>query len=98
MAPKQHNESDKRIVVMSIHPTWVDSIAAGNKCVELRRRPPFVYVPTDCVIYATSPRARLELRCSIGPTSMADLDHLWRDFGPASKVTRIQFDNYFEGL
>jgi predicted transcriptional regulator len=84
-------------VIISIKPQWVNLIAAGDKRIELRRRPPTLAKPALCAIYSTSPTAQLVLRCFIGPTFLASPNVLWREFGEASAVTRKQFDSYFAG-
>jgi predicted transcriptional regulator len=85
------------MLLLSIHPRHVDSILAGGKRVELRRRKPSVEQGPG-LIYATSPRMELAATFRIAKVTRAPLILLWQLVRDTACVTRREFDAYFQGL
>lgn len=69
----------------------------GQKRVELRRVAPKLALPATALIYASSPRMRLELVATATEVVRTDLETLWTRFGHAAGVSRDEFDDYFSG-
>jgi predicted transcriptional regulator len=86
------------MLLLSIHPRFVDAILAGTKQVELRRRQPRVSGGGGALIYATAPRMELVASFRIASLVRAPLDILWRSVRDVAGVSRSEFDAYFTGL
>src|SRR5579864_4429852 len=85
------------MLLLSIHPKYVESILAGKKRIELRRRRPRI-TGGPALIYATSPRMELVARFEIDSIRRAPLSLLWQLSRNVACVTRDEFDAYFHGL
>jgi predicted transcriptional regulator len=83
-------------LLMSIQPRYANAILAGEKTVELRRRPPRNEPPV--VIIYSSGKAREVLGTArlkdVHTSTPADI---WAKFGAGAGVTRAEFDAYFAG-
>lgn len=85
------------MLLLSIHPRFVDAILAGTKQVELRRRQPRVS-DGSALIYATAPRMELVARFRIASVVRAPLSMLWQSVRDVAGVSRSEFDAYFAGI
>lgn len=85
------------MLLLSIHPRFVDAILAGEKTVELRRRRPRIDAG-PALIYATSPRMELVASFRVAAVVRAPLGKLWQSVRNVAGVTRREFDAYFHGL
>lgn len=85
------------MLLLSIHPKYVDSILSGAKRVELRRLRPRVS-DGQALIYATSPRMELVASFQIAKVTRAPLCLLWQAVRDVAGITRREFDAYFHGL
>jgi predicted transcriptional regulator len=85
------------MLLLSIRPRFVDSILAGEKRVELRRKCPRVNC-RQAIIYATSPRMELVATFRIESIIKGSLPMLWQSVRGRAGVTRQEFDRYFMGL
>lgn len=83
---------------LSINPRWIDSIVAGRKTVELRRRSPTVEPGAVALLYSTSPTSELVALARVHSVVQEPLESLWRRFGKAADVTPTEFADYFDGL
>lgn len=84
--------------MLSIRPRFVDSILAGVKQVELRRRLPHVAANDYVVVYATVPTAAVVGYFTVNRVERLPLGPLWRKVRDISGVTRAEFLEYFAGL
>lgn len=97
--PKRIERLDRdRMVVLSLKPRFAEAILAGNKTVELRRTMPQIVVPTQALLYATSPVRALLGTCVVTDVVSADLDILWRNFGSRADLNYREFKQYFDGV
>src|SRR5512136_2806234 len=85
------------ILLLSIHPRYVDAILSGTKRVEHRRQRPRL-ASGQALIYATSPRKALVANFRVASVVRAPLAELWRSVRDVAGVSRGEFDAYFEGL
>jgi predicted transcriptional regulator len=85
------------MLLVSIHPKYVELILSGDKKVELRRRAPRVN-GGSALIYATSPRMELIATFQIASVVRAPLGQLWESVRDIAGVTRTEFETYFAGL
>lgn len=89
----------KRDVVLSVRPVYSDKIFQGKKTVELRRRFP-VSAPRGTVayIYSTTPIRAMVGSAEIEAVTKLPVKDIWKNFGKAAQIKKIDFDGYFEGL
>lgn len=85
------------MLLLSIHPKYVDAILAGEKSIELRRQRPRIS-EGPALIYATSPRMELTAFAWIESVTQAPLNLLWQTARDAASVSRSEFNAYFQGL
>ena len=85
------------MLLLSIHPRYVDAILAGEKRVELRRRAPRINRGA-ALIYATAPKMELVAAFHITSVIRAPLGLLWQLVHVSAGTTRKEFDSYFCGL
>jgi len=86
-----------RVMMLSIHPRHVEKILNGTKSVELRRTKPVVLPGQPVAIYATLPSGALVATCRIGRILSDTPTAIWRSVGDFTGVSRVVFDDYFEG-
>lgn len=87
-----------RMVVLSLKPRFAEAILAGVKTVELRRTVPKIVVPTQALLYATTPVRALLGTCIITSVRSTDLAALWREHGADAALPYREFMQYFEGV
>ena len=84
--------------VLSIRPTYVERILAGEKTIELRRRFPALRSPRQlALIYCTAPIQAIVACATLFEVETLSLTHLWRRRGQQAAVSRAEFDSYFAG-
>ncbi len=93
-----HGLDQDRMVVLSLRPRFAEAILAGVKTVELRRTVPKIVIPTRALLYAASPVRALLGTCVITSVRSADLAALWHEYGPRSKLSFGEFQQYFKGV
>jgi predicted transcriptional regulator len=86
-----------RRLLLSLKPRYAEAILSGEKTVELRRTRPRVAIPTEALIYASSPNMALVGRCRVDAVRSMTTEALWRRFGKEAAVTRDEFRSYFDG-
>ena len=89
--------SNDRRLLLSLKPRFADAILDGSKTVELRRTRPTIKVPTDALIYASSPRMAIIGRCRVESIGSYAPSALWEAHGHSAGVTRREFRDYFSG-
>jgi predicted transcriptional regulator len=85
------------MLLLSIHPRYVDAILAGSKTVELRRRRPRIE-SGKALIYASAPRMELVASFRVAKIVRAPLGSLWQAVRHVAGISRQEFDAYFSGL
>jgi predicted transcriptional regulator len=90
---------ERRDLLLSIRPNYVDDILNGKKTVELRRR--FSEAATAgsiLLIYSTSPTQAVVGYATIEAVKKLPLGKLWKLHGKDACVSREEFDQYFSGV
>ncbi len=87
-----------QVLLLSVRPRFMDAILAGDKHVELRRRPPRSLETRVALLYASSPVCALVGVCLIDGLIEAAPTRLWREVGGVSGVSRVMFTEYFSEL
>jgi len=86
-----------RLLFLSVKPIYAEAILSGAKTIELRRSRPRITVPTEALIYASSPTMALVGECVVEDITEWQMANLWKSLGPQTGVDRFMFDTYFEG-
>ncbi len=94
----RHGLDPDRMVVLSLKPRFAEAILSGVKTVELRRTVPKIVVPTQALLYATTPVRELVGTCIVTDVETADLAALWREYGSRSDLRHHEFQRYFDGV
>lgn len=85
------------VVLLSIHPQYVDLIARGEKRVEFRRSS-FARNISRVVIYSTSPERRVVGFCEVKQVIRSTPSALWREHGKVAGITREALFGYLKGM
>jgi predicted transcriptional regulator len=83
-------------LLISIQPRYAEAILAGQKTVELRRRPPKC-TPPIVVIYGSGHLKSVLGTATLDGVHTSTPDDIWNRFGSKAGVTREEFDVYFAG-
>ena len=88
---------DQRRLMLSLKPGYADAILDGTKTIELRRTRPRLILPTEALIYASSPTMAVVGRCRV--IHIVDLtpEGLWRRHGKSAAIDRQAYLRYFHG-
>ena len=90
---------ERRDLLLSIRPNYVDDILNGRKTVELRRRfSENASSGSILLIYSTSPTQAIVGYATIDDVKRLPLGKLWAQHGKDACVTREEFLDYFSGL
>jgi predicted transcriptional regulator len=90
--------TQRRDLLVSIRPNYVEKIASGLKTVELRRRFSEDAVGAIILIYSTSPTQAIVGSATIKGVRKQGLNALWQQYGEAACIDRPAFNAYFRGL
>ena len=85
-------------ILISLEPRHAESIFAGLKKVELRRRVMHVVSGTTAWIYVKLPVGSVIGSVKVGAIHNLSPVTLWRRFGSLSGLTRAEFFEYFKGV
>jgi predicted transcriptional regulator len=88
---------EERAVLISVRPRYAEVILAQDKTVELRRTRPNVPTGTRVILYSSSP-----VMAVVGTATLRHLEQstpadLWDRVGSFSGISRVEFDDYFQG-
>ena len=83
------------MLLLSIHPVYVEKIFAGTKTVELRKRKPNVDVGSKVVIYSTMPECEIVGFATISGFEVCRPSQLWSKVSSSCGVTKSEFNSYF---
>lgn len=83
------------MLLLSIHPVYVEKIFAGMKTVELRKRKPNVEVGSKVVIYSTMPECEIVGFATISGFEVCSPNQLWNKVNSSCGVTKAEFNSYF---
>lgn len=84
-------------ILISVQARHAESIFAGTKHVELRRRRMYVAPGSTALIYAKLPVGSIVGRVTISSIHASSVAALWREYGAVSGLSRNDFFRYFRG-
>ncbi len=84
---------DNRIV-LSIHPRYADSILAGKKTVEIRKRFSSQWIGQRLSLYATKPSRGIVGEATIGNVEAGSPRKIWDEHGKDTGCDKADFDRY----
>lgn len=82
-------------LLVSLEPRHAESILAGHKRVELRRRPMNVSAGATMWMYAKLPVGSVVGKATVSAIHTLSPTTIWRRFGKDSGITRREFFEYF---
>lgn len=83
------------MLLLSIHPHYVEQIFAGRKTVELRKRAPNCSLGDQIVIYSTMPEKLLVGLVEVEDIVVCSPHSLWSRVAAKSCVSRCQYRQYY---
>lgn len=89
-------DPDRRLL-LSLKPLYAEAILAGTKTIELRRTRPRINVPTEALIYASSPRCALIGTCRVTDVLEFTPKGMWRLHRHRASIEFAAFKEYFDG-
>jgi predicted transcriptional regulator len=88
-----------RDILVSVQPRFASKILEGAKTVELRRRfPESNAVGALALIYSSNPVRAVVGYARIREVLRLPVARIWREHGPATCVSKREFDEYFRSL
>lgn len=84
-------------ILISIKPRYLDSILAGRKTVELRKRSTRISPGTRLLLYASSPQCAVIGEARVVFREELPIDELWLKHGADAAITRGELDAYYAG-
>lgn len=97
MDAKSSGHDAPAVVLLPVHPEYVDRIRDGSKQVEFRRtnfRRNFKYA----IIYATSPEKRIAGYCKVSEVTRRSPEDLWSEYERCAGIARDRLFGYLRGL
>lgn len=86
------------MILLSIHPEYVNKILSGEKTFEFRKKVPSRYVEDRRIaIYSTSPVCRIVAYVDAGDVISGKPTSVWRRTSKEAGLSRLMFDSYFSG-
>jgi predicted transcriptional regulator len=89
-------DPDRRLL-LSLKPRYADAILDGSKTIELRRTRPRIEIPTDALIYASSPRCAVVGTCRVVEVLEFTPLGMWRLHGREAAIDYAAYKAYFDG-
>lgn len=83
--------------LLSLRPPFAEAIIAGEKTVEVRRRPPRLDTGSLLVLYAGAPMRAVIGTARLAALATGDAETLWEHFGSGTGIHRAEFDTYLSG-
>lgn len=87
--------SMKRDLLISIRPPFVESIFAGTKTVELRRKIPAIEAGVRLWIYSTRPVAAIVGSADVSEVRRGSPAEIWRQYHELAGVEFTKFQSYY---
>lgn len=85
---------NKKIILLSIKPKYIDKIMAGTKLYEYRKFLPFNI--SHIVVYATAPIKKIVALIEVDIVMKSTIDDTWQKTHNFSGLTKKEFYNYFK--
>jgi predicted transcriptional regulator len=87
----------QRQLLLSIKPRYAQAILCGEKTVELRRVRPRLTVPTEALLYASTPVRAIVGTCHVIDVVEHTPGEMWSKVGQRTGITKQEFRVYFDG-
>lgn len=87
----------RRTLLLSLRPRFAESILAGTKTIEIRRRPVNAADGTPIILYASSPMMAVVGTTRLAAVHVMPVDAAWRKYSSEVGLTRAEFDAYLDG-
>lgn len=86
------------MILLSIHPEYVEKILKGEKTFEFRKKIPNCFKDDQRIaIYSTSPVRRVVAYVDAGDVISGKPSAVWRQTSKMAGLSKIEFDSYFYG-
>jgi predicted transcriptional regulator len=86
-----------RRLLVSLKPPFANAILNGTKSIELRRVRPRIEIPTEALLYASSPTCAFVGICQVVDVLDYSPRGLWRLHGAKCGISHRDFSEYFDG-
>lgn len=87
----------QRTLLLSLRPRFANSILAGTKTIEIRRRPVNAAAGTPIILYASSPAMAVVGTARLAAVHVMPVDAAWCQYSSEVGLTRGEFDDYLDG-
>ncbi len=85
-------------ILISVEERHASNMLAGNKSVELRRKPLNICSGTRVWIYSKLPRGQIQALAIVDEVIAGTPRKVWARYGAQSGITKKEFDAYFEDI
>lgn len=87
-----NNQDD---ILISVEERHASNMLAGNKSVELRRKPLNISSGTRVWVYSKLPRGQVQALAIVDEIVADTPEKIWNSYGAQSAISKIEFDAYF---
>lgn len=91
-----HRTSEHAII--SLRPNLMKAFLSGEKCVEIRRRPPSLPSGTFVWLYGKVPCGKVMAVARLHSVKVAETQEIWEEFAGCVGIEREEFDSYVGDL
>jgi predicted transcriptional regulator len=84
----------ERAILLSVRPRFAQSILAGTKTAEVRRKRPDIKPGTPVIIYATKPVGAVVGTANVERIYGGSPDLLWQEHHEQMEISKREFDEY----
>lgn len=85
-------------VIISLQKSFADGLVSGIKCVELRRRVPYLKRGIKVWFYTKVPIGSIVAYGVLNDVAIASPDTLWNTYSHCSGLKHEEFNRYFNGV
>jgi len=82
-------------ILISVEERHALNMLAGNKSVELRRKPLNISFGTRVWVYSKLPRGQVQALAVVDEVVADAPDKIWNSYGAQSAISKSEFDAYF---
>ena len=82
-------------ILISVEERHASNMLAGNKSVELRRKPLNISPGTRVWVYSKLPRGQIQVLAVVSKVVADTPEKIWSSYGSQSAISKSEFDAYF---